>query len=238
MEFIATAERSNSVRSGAYVGGIGAGGFEPRADGRFYRCHVFNEWRQENELDAMFVHLDSRDMRVLRHDEMVLTYGVLPGVRKISYRAEFPEIHVGFPETGVKVSYSSFFIPGDVKDSSLPSVLVRVRGRGRLLFLLRGRYASIPRIQGKRVFLDSPEGTLGLHSSKGRPIFYQKEAKLWIVGSLRQAKFKPWRAKSPRKAGDYECGLFWKGTSTTSSSFPGITRTQRTTSANSWVTIT
>jgi hypothetical protein len=56
MEFTLRQKTNALARSGAYVGGIGAGGFEPHADGKFYRNQITNQWRTENQLEAVFAH--------------------------------------------------------------------------------------------------------------------------------------------------------------------------------------
>ena len=74
---------------------------------------------------------------------------------------------LSYPERDVTVTFTSIFIPGDVKNSSLPAVLMRVKGAGRLMFLLNGKYKAVPRIGGRSVILHSDEGGIGLMSMRG-----------------------------------------------------------------------
>jgi len=159
-----------SVRSGPYAGGIGAGGFQVLPDGRFARCHIFNEWQSERELNIKFVHVDTKGVkRILQLGEVLRAHGVIEGVNRIELEGEFPRIRTFFPEAGVTVEYTSFFSPGDAKNSSLPAILVRVRGKGKLMFLIDNRFDCMPKAAGDhRVFLESPEGALAVDAPKAK----------------------------------------------------------------------
>lgn len=201
-----------SSRSGAYMGGVGAGGFEPRPDGRFYRNMVWDEWQSEQELDAVFVHMDAKgNKRMLRLDDFAYTHGAVKGVDKVVYRGEFPKVSMEFPETGVKIDYTSIFIPGDAKNSSLPAVLVRVRGKGKLSFLMASRKPGVPRLEKKAAFIEGKWGGVGVYSAKARPLAIETLHRGWSITFLDK-----WHSKDPfplknNKPGDYEIGLHWEG---------------------------
>jgi len=199
-----------SVRSGPYAGGIGAGGFQVRPDGRFYRCHVFNEWQSERELNAKFIHVDKKGVkRILQLGEVLRAHGVIPGVNKIELEGEFPVIRMNFPEAGVIVEYTSFFAPGDVKNSSLPAVLVRVRGEGKLMFIVENRYDCLPVSAGEhRIFLESKEGALGVEAPGGKATLLPLGAEYLSIQTF--GGYDWWGSPKP-KMGQNMAKVVWEG---------------------------
>ncbi|MBU1077860.1 MAG: hypothetical protein KKH98_11245, partial [Spirochaetes bacterium] len=71
MKINSTLKNQNLLRSGVYMGGIGAGGFEVRPNGEFHRCRIFNHWREEIPLDAFFLHKHKNKTRILRLNDLV-----------------------------------------------------------------------------------------------------------------------------------------------------------------------
>jgi len=204
---------SPNIRSGPYAGGIGAGGFEVRADGRFYRCHIWGEWAKEALLDAFFCHRDRKGVvRYLRLGDEIHTGKVIPGVPEVRMDAMFPNIRMEFPAAGVTVEYESFFIPGDLKNSSLPAVRVRVRGEGELLFMVAGKNISSASVRKGEVFLEGPAGGLGLVSRKARAFSLPD----WAVGGAIH-QWINWRnrfnapGRSDKKKAMRSAGLHWTG---------------------------
>jgi len=201
------------TRSGVYMGGIGSGGFEIRADGRFYNCQIFNEWRARGMLNAFFVHGNDVDARVLCLSDLAPTGERIEGVSRIDYTGEFPCVTLSFPERDVTVTFTSIFIPGDVKNSSLPAVLMRVKGTGRLLFLLNAKYKATPRIEGRSVILHSDEGGIGLRSMRGLARSYRIADRYNVLrmpmnGHISNPPAQP----DPDKPDDLFAAMEWKGT--------------------------
>jgi uncharacterized protein (DUF608 family) len=169
-----TISDSSPARSGVYVGGIGAGGFEVRPDGVLHCRQIFNEWRKREPLDAFFIYENGKERRLLRLADYSPTGERIAGVSAVTYTGEFPCVKLEFPGLNVSVEFLSFFVPGDLKNSSIPSVLMRVKGKGRLMFMLGGMYKDVPAINGPSVVLKSPEGGLGMTAGKGKPRAYAK----------------------------------------------------------------
>ncbi len=161
----------NLIRSGVYVGGIGAGGFEIRPDGKFYRCQIFNDWKLEIPLKAFFIHRYRNKTRVLWLNDLITAARVIKGVEEIKYKGEFPKVILYYPEIDVKIEFLSFFIPGDVKNSSLPSIMFKIKGNGKMFFIFPPFSKSIPQFRKQKVILKSKEGEIGIYSSKGK-VFY------------------------------------------------------------------
>jgi len=169
LEIVSDAGDRNASRSGMYVGGIGAGGFEVRPDGCFHRCRMFNDWRPERDVDIHFIHRSTPDgtERVLRLRDVVMSHRVIRGVDRIRYTADFPAVSWSSPELPVRVEFRSFFIPGNVKDSALPAVQVRVRNDGdgevTLVVPMPGPTRSA-RSPG-RIVSRCAVGTVGIHAT-------------------------------------------------------------------------
>ena len=136
--------------SGIPLGGIGTGSFEIRADGKFYEWQIFNNkpwrcggapWEREKEEfmrpnDFFFAvrakpEGDIPIVRILGFGAMDLELGYDPytlpwvkGVESIEYVGEYPLATLDYLDQTlpVKVKLEAFspFIPGEVKDSSLP----------------------------------------------------------------------------------------------------------------------
>lgn len=212
MEMIVKPGERDKCRSGAWVGGIGCGGFEVRPDGLFHDCQVFNDWRGPGRLDAQFIHSDKSGMRILGFDEYLATYGVLRGAREIRYRGEYPRVTLGFPAENTEITWTSFFIPGDLKASTMPAVHARIRGRGRLLFMLGGKYRSVPVQRGNSVVLEGPEGGIGIKASKGRVFSFPRGQRIGVVhsGLSWWAGKRKWRPRSGSR-GDNAIGVLWDG---------------------------
>lgn len=199
-----------SVRSGPYAGGIGAGGFQVRADGKFYRCHIFNEWQSERDLNIKFIHIDSKGVkRLLQLGEVMKAHGVIEGVKKVEMTGEFPRITTSFPEAGVTIEYTSFFSPGDVRNSSLPAVLVRVKGRGKLMFLIDNRFDCMPKQAGDhRVFLESKEGALAVDAPKAKVTALPRWGEYLAIGTF--GGYDWWTMPLP-KHGPHMIKAVWEG---------------------------
>ncbi len=199
--------QGTGARSAPYVGGIGSGGFEVRADGTFTRCLIFNDWRTERPLDAEFVHVGPKGQRILRLGDRSSSWGVQQGVSKTVLEDEFPFVRMTFPEVGVKTEFWSPFIPGNINDSTLPAVFVRVKSRNRLVFILRGRFPSRAKVKGNTVFLESREGTIALKSKRGKPFAVN-------FGHWRDSIFEGRVPKPPKRTGRTVMqimGIIWNG---------------------------
>ncbi len=142
---------SQKLKNGLAVGGIGTGSAELRADGIFYNWQIFNNLprgtgkRFTDAPDAMLffvlryqiegeeprlklLALDNIDeMASIANYNYVYIYPWITSVEKIESVVQFPFTHLKFidPEMPVEVEMEVFspFIPGDVKNSSLPAML-------------------------------------------------------------------------------------------------------------------
>lgn len=171
MRIKATYTDKHLFRSGVYMGGIGSGGFEIRPDGRFYRCRIFNDWKKEPALDAFFLFKSKEKTNILWLEDLITSARVIEGVKKIEYRGEFPKVELYYPELDVRIECFSFFIPGDIKNSSLPALKFKVKGRGQMIFLLPAHIKCAPVVKGQKIFLKKRNTGLGVYSTNGR-IFY------------------------------------------------------------------
>lgn len=139
--------------SGIPLGGIGTGSFEIRADGKFYEWQIFNNkpWRcggapwemQQEEFmrpNEFFFAVRAKPngegptVRVLRFESMDLEHGYDPytlpwvkGIESIEYVGEYPVATLNYLDENlpvrVKLEAFSPFIPGELKDSSLPTAV-------------------------------------------------------------------------------------------------------------------
>jgi uncharacterized protein (DUF608 family) len=179
MKIISYSNLNFGKRSGVFIGGIGAGGFEVRADGKFYNCSIFNEYREEKMLDAFFIHKDNKGMiKILSTDDFITQTKVVEGVKKIEYIGEFPKVSLKFPSEKVELNFLSFFIPGDIKNSSLPSILLNLKGKGSLLFLISIPYEQKPLLVNNRVYLKSKDGAIGIYSKQAKIFLFPKSTNI------------------------------------------------------------
>jgi len=154
--------------SGVYLGGIGAGGFELRPDGRFYDCRIFNEWRTSPPLDAHFLYEYKNKYYILQLDPIVKSSISCNGVQKINYEGNIAKVNLSFDGLPINIEFSSFFIPGDIKNSSLPVILCKVKGKGKLIFVMPSHFPSILKVEKQRVILKSKEGELCIYTKTGK----------------------------------------------------------------------
>jgi len=156
------------ARSGVYIGGIGAGGFEVRPDGSFHRCQIFNNWLEDSVLNAMFLFQKEYQNWILGLDELNMPAKVVQGVNKIVYTGEFPLVKLFYPEQNIHIEYISYFIPGDLRNSSLPGISFKIKANGNMIFLLGSPYSCQAIEKKQKIFLKSKQGTIGIHSKNGR----------------------------------------------------------------------
>ncbi|OGS21684.1 MAG: hypothetical protein A2252_11810 [Elusimicrobia bacterium RIFOXYA2_FULL_39_19] len=200
----------SKARSGVYVGGIGAGGFEARPDGKYYTNHIFNDWLTDKQLDMLFLYEHKKQTYVLSLDEHVIPGRVIKGVKSIKYTGEFPKVKLSFPGLPVEIEFMSFFIPGDVKNSSLPSFMCRVKGQGKLCMLFSSDSFCDAQAENQFSFLKSDKGEIQLYSPKGKVFFDEKEfTGLNTMVSRNKIPGKPFN-KSKYK-GQYYAGAYFEG---------------------------
>lgn len=166
------AKRGENVfsRSGAYIGSIGAGGFEVRPDGKFYRCRIFNNWKPEIDLNAYFMYEDENGQKALQLFDIIRPDRVVEGVKSLTYEFQFPRLKLYSEELPVEVELLSFFIPRDIKNSSLPSILIRVRGKGKgnFFFVFQAPFSGENKAEDNKAIVKSNLGELELSCSNGR----------------------------------------------------------------------
>jgi non-lysosomal glucosylceramidase len=157
MPYASTMHRDDKPRSGAALGGIGAGWFELRKDGVFYNWNIFNNrphgtgapftMAHENMLFFVVryeVEGERPQMKLLQIDEGHMVGAILDhyysfpwltGVDRIDYEAAFPFVRMKFSDDemplDVEVEAFSPFIPHDVKNSALPAALFSFRVRSK-----------------------------------------------------------------------------------------------------------
>ncbi|MBN1898349.1 MAG: hypothetical protein JW827_06200 [Spirochaetes bacterium] len=217
MKFTITHNKKHLARSGVYMGSIGAGGFEVRPDGMFYRCRLFNHWKQEIPLDAFFLHRDRKKNRILRLTDLVTAGRIIEGVKKIEFQAEFPRVKLHFPQVHTMIEFTSLFIPHDLKHSTLPSLVLKVKGKGRMIFFLPSFYPSIPSFKNNRIVLKSKEGQIALGSKKGKAFYVPQDLKHFYVPDNERLKdifdkqeeyrLNFWKGKKDH----YYAAVFWEG---------------------------
>ncbi|MBU1077322.1 MAG: hypothetical protein KKH98_08515, partial [Spirochaetes bacterium] len=133
------------------------------------------------------------------------------------YKGEFPKVEMYFPEINTTIEFFSIFIPGDIKNSSLPSIFLKVRGSGQMIFFLPSIYDSIPVYKKKRVILKSKEGEIGLDSKNGKTFFVPQDLKHFYVPDAEKLKdiFDKQDSYSIKELDHgkdkYYAGVFWKG---------------------------
>lgn len=147
-----------SLNSGITLGGIGAGCFELRADGRTYAWYIFNNgpWASRRELrskeyldqDSLLLAVRVSDgnrtvVRLLRAGEYY--YGANPytlpwlrPIESIEYSGEPPFAFLQYHDRSldemldIRLEAFSPFIPGDLKNSSLPVAIFKFTIRNKL----------------------------------------------------------------------------------------------------------
>ncbi len=119
------------MSSGIPLGGMGAGTFEIRADGRMYEWQVFNNWASTLTLPDTFFGIyaaQSGHKPVARRLETV-TDARLPGmpVEQITYEGKFPIARLSYDDPDLPVQTTliawSPFIPHHPRESGLPAAL-------------------------------------------------------------------------------------------------------------------
>ena len=151
MAYKAEMKRDYRPRSGVALGGIGTGGIELRKDGLFYNWNIFNnypfgtgkklDYREDSMLFFTVRYQEQGKkpkMKLLQIEEGLEIGGIwshpqqyifpwLSGVDKVSYEATYPIVKLLFSDEEmpfeVEMTAWSPFIPGDVKNSSLPGVI-------------------------------------------------------------------------------------------------------------------
>ena len=150
MSYKQVIKREYRPRSGLYLGGMGTGGVELRADGLFYNWQFFNNapfghsapigfkqhsilffkvrWQIEGH-DPQLKILQIEDNMDVGSMEDGSSYYIVPwmtGVDEIEYEASFPYAKLTYKDGDmpfdIKLTASSSFIPHDEKDSSLPGM--------------------------------------------------------------------------------------------------------------------
>jgi len=146
------------ARSGVAVGGIGAGCAELRKDGRFYNWSIFNNQPmytgpklnfdedsilffmvryglagKEPKIKLLQIN-DSPDFA--SQDAPLYYFPWLSCIERTEYSARFPFVNMKFTdsEMPVEVEMEAFspFIPHDVKDSSLPVQIIRIKVKSKV----------------------------------------------------------------------------------------------------------
>ncbi len=166
--------------AGVPLGGIGAGKIELLPNGVFNAFTIQNNWSKPLSGGADYpgilgYHLGLRVRRgsgprarwraVLLQTAPIRS---IPTVRDIRYRGVFPRVEMEFiePSLGLDVRLEAFspWVPGDVRDSSLPAALFTLKVRNRLAspadigFLFIGRNLSGKWCVGRRNRVtDGPE---------------------------------------------------------------------------------
>lgn len=125
-----------AVSRGFPMGGMGAGGFSIGTDGRFTEFRLNNNWMNpiQNVRGTFFAVYQKKGAsvcsRILRRKVPGREYGNIQPVRSTQFRGELPGFELVFDDTmPLKTSLRGFtpHIPHNVKDSSLPGILLFVR---------------------------------------------------------------------------------------------------------------
>ncbi|ARM75461.1 GH116 family glycosyl hydrolase [Acidianus manzaensis] len=135
---------SYTLGSGVPLGGIGTGSFDIRADGRLYEWTIFNNGsyaeRQDlrytyylNELDS-FIAVKNNEGKTRILQSFDYYYGASPynvpwlkPIKEIEYIGEPPIAYLTFKDSfNVKMKAFSPFIPHDIKNSSLPTAILKI----------------------------------------------------------------------------------------------------------------
>jgi uncharacterized membrane protein len=164
------------MSSGIPLGGMGAGTFEIRADGRMYEWQIFNNWASTLMLpDTFFGLYTSGGGRapVARRLETA-SDDRLPGtpVEQITYEGKFPTARLSYedPDLPVEIALTAWspFIPHQPRESGLPAALFTFRVTNRTALPVQ---ASI---------LASVRNGVGLHASGTRNVL-RREAGLTAI---------------------------------------------------------
>lgn len=119
------------MSSGIPLGGMGAGTFEIRADGRLHEWQVFNNWASTLTLPDTFfgIHTSGGGHAPVARRLETVTDSFLPGtpVEQITYEGKFPFARLAYddPDLPVKTALTAWspFIPHDPRSSGLPIAL-------------------------------------------------------------------------------------------------------------------
>ncbi|MGL4176320.1 MAG: GH116 family glycosyl hydrolase [Dermatophilaceae bacterium] len=179
MKVITTPGTLRQARSGHYLGGIGAGGFDLHPSGACSNNHIERAWNNDDFFDSCFLFENTEEIdpaqppaglvrRALRVGDFSRNMLTVEGEQRVEFTSEFPKVRLHHPEVGITVDYLSYFIPGNVKDSSLPVVTMKVKGaqRGRLMFLFP--FCGTPEVSGNQVTIRNGGRSLTLHSKRGQ----------------------------------------------------------------------
>ena len=153
----------DAVRSGMPLGGIGAGKLEIRPNGVFDAFTFLNNWSHPIAGDgisgllgyhlAVSAEPAERTSGARRPKKAFLLQTApvagLPTVRAIRYEGSFPRVVLSYdePSLDVAVTLEAFspWIPGDVKNSSLPVVFFSLKIRNRRRTPVRAGFLFIGR---------------------------------------------------------------------------------------------
>ncbi|AWR96885.1 beta-glucosidase [Acidianus sulfidivorans JP7] len=160
------------LASGVPLGGIGTGSLELRADGRFYDWTIFNNGgyaeRQEirytyylNEFDSFLVVRKDNKVRILQaynyyYNVNPYTVPWIKPVKEIEFIGEPPLAYLVFKDDIiVKMKAFSSFVPHDLKNSSLPAVILKIDfdGIADLLFGIKNPFAENGKIENSNDML-------------------------------------------------------------------------------------
>jgi hypothetical protein len=116
----------NGLRSGTFLGGVGTGGYELRADGTFHLSTLRNQhpaaepW-QGTVRDATLAVAVNGSPHVVR----LRPFGGLSGVPRIVYQDRFPAAKLSFPVQSFNLTLFAYSAlrPGDTNGSNTPAVV-------------------------------------------------------------------------------------------------------------------
>lgn len=157
---INTYHNSQKIRNGLAIGGIGTGSAELRPDGIFYNWQIFNNlprgtgerliytpdsmlffvlrYQVESEEPRLkLLALDNEtEMASIINYNYAYIYPWITSVEKIESVVQFPFVHLNFIDSlmpvEVEMEVFSPFIPGDVKNSSLPAMMFNFKVRSKI----------------------------------------------------------------------------------------------------------
>lgn len=119
------------MSSGIPLGGMGAGTFEIRADGRMYEWQIFNNWASTLALPDTFfgIHTSGGGRAPMARRLETVTDTSAPGmpVEQITFEGGFPFAKLAYDDADLPVQTTltawSPFIPHNPRDSGLPAAL-------------------------------------------------------------------------------------------------------------------
>jgi hypothetical protein len=124
---------ANGLRSGTWLGGVGTGGYELRADGTVHLSTIRNQspasepWQATVRDLVLAVAVDGR-----AHVVRLQPFGGLTGVPKLIYSDAFPAARLRFLGNLSLYAYS-LITPGDSNTSNTPAVVYTLRTTNRKL---------------------------------------------------------------------------------------------------------